>query len=609
MEAEHSITRLLIGLWRHITPRRRGQFGLLLILMVIATFAEILSIGAVLPFLGVLTAPARVLEHPVAKPVFHALGLIQPEQLLLPLTVVFSVAALVAGAMRLLLLWASTRLSFAAGADLSISIYRRTLYQLYAVHCNRNSSEVINGISSKTIGVIYAILVPILLLISSCFMLIAILFALLAIEPVIALAAFGGFGLIYVCIAQLTRKQLLTDSQRIALESSNVIKALQEGLGGIRDILIDGSQATFCQIYRNADLPLRRAQGNNQFVSSSPRYGMEALGMILIAVLAYVLARQTDGIAKVVPVLGALALGAQRLLPVLQTAYSSWTTILGGEASLRDTLELLDQPLPEYADQPPAKPLPFEHDIRLRQLSFRYHPEAPCILSRLDLTIAKGSRIGFIGATGSGKSTLLDIVMGLLEPSGGTLEVDGQVIASSNHRSWQAHIAHVPQAIFLIDSSVEENIAFGMPRERIDSERVRLAARQAQIADIIESWPEGYQTRVGERGIRLSGGQRQRIGIARALYKQAAVIIFDEATSALDNETEEAVMQAIEGLSSDLTLLIIAHRLTTLRNCTQVVELGEGGIRRMGSYRDIVTDPAPVPGQGEMNQQHIGMQT
>lgn len=592
MQPTQPIVQLLIRLWHHISPRRRGQFGLLFVLMILASFAEILSIGAVLPFLGVLTAPGRVFEHPAAQPFIQALGLNTPDQLLLPLTIAFGLAALMAGAMRLLLLWASTRLSFATGADLSISIYRRTLYQPYSVHVARNSSEVINGISTKANGVIYSIIVPALTLVSASVMLSAILIALLSVDPVIALAAFGGFGVIYAFIIRLTRNRLLLDSQRIARESTHVIKSLQEGLGGIRDVLIDGSQAAYCQIYRNADHPLRRAQGNNLFISQSPRYGMEALGMLLIAALAYTLAQQSDGIAKAIPVLGALALGAQRLLPVLQQAYAAWSSIQGGQASLQDTLELLDQPLPDYADQPAAKPLPFRQHISLNQLSFRYSPQTPWVLKNLDLNIAKGSRAGFIGTTGSGKSTLLDIVMGLLQPTEGTLEIDGQPITMGNHRAWQAHIAHVPQAIFLADSTIEENIAFGVPNTQINHERVRQAARQAQIADIIETWPKQYQTFVGERGIRLSGGQRQRIGIARALYKQADVIIFDEATSALDNETEQAVMQAIEGLSEDLTILIIAHRLTTLKNCTQIVELGDGGIKRTGTYQEIVTKSA-----------------
>ena len=584
--------------------------------MVAASFAEILSIGAVLPFLAVLTAPEKIINHPTTQSLIHTFGyttlnsstqhsalsplgpqhsalsthnILSTQDILLIVTIAFGLAALISGAMRLLLLWASTRLSFATGADLSISIYRRTLYQPYAIHVGRNSSEVISGISSKANGVIYGIIVPLLTLISSSIMLSAILIALLSVDPIIALSAFGGFGLIYAVIIKLTQKQQVTNSQCMARESTQVIKSLQEGLGGIRDVLIDGSQAAYCQIYRNADQPLRRAQGSSAFIGASPRYGIEALGMMLIAVLAYVLARQPDGIAKAIPILGALALGAQRLLPVLQLAYGSWSSIQGGQTGLYDTLELLDQSLPDYVDQPPATPMQFQNRITLKNLSFRYTPQTSVVLKNLDLNIKKGTTIGFIGITGSGKSTLLDIIMGLLSPAEGTLEIDAEPITSDNNRAWQAHIAHVPQAIFLADSTIEENIAFGLPKNKIDHERVKEAAKKAQIADIIETWPKKYKTFVGERGIRLSGGQRQRIGIARALYKQANVIIFDEATSALDNDTEQAVMQAIESLGNELTILIIAHRLTTLKNCTQIVELADGGIKRTGTYHEIVS--------------------
>jgi ATP-binding cassette subfamily B protein len=488
--------------------------------------------------------------------------------------------------MRLLLLWASTRLSYAAGADLSTSIYRRTLYQPYAVHVARNSSEIISGISSKTGNAIYTMHM-VLNLMSSGVMLIAILFTLLSVDPLIALAAFGGFGLIYAVIIKLTRKQLLINSQIIARESTSVVMSLQEGLGGIRDVLIDGSQAIYCRIYRDSDIPLRQAQGSNSFINSSPRFGMEALGMLLIAFLAYTLAQQEDGIAKVIPILGALALGAQRLLPVLQQAYSSWSSIQGGRQSLQDALELLDQPLPHYAEQTDVKVIPFNEQIWLKNISFRYSDNSDWVLKDIDLKITKGGRYGFIGPTGCGKSTLLDIVMGLLQPSEGVLEIDGGAITQSNFRSWQAHIAHVPQTIFLSDSSIAENIAFGIPKNQIDLVRVKQVARQAQISEIIESWPKQYDTFVGERGIRLSGGQRQRIGIARALYKQADVIILDEATSALDSNTELAVMEAIEGLDREITLLIIAHRLSTLKNCTEIVIMGDSGVKRTCNYEDI----------------------
>lgn len=588
MQVPQSIVTLLGRLWRHLSQRRHRQFGLLLLLMVMASFAEILSIGAVLPFLAVFSAPDRLYSHPVLQPVIEVLGLTAPDQLVLPLTIAFGIAALMSGALRLLLLWLSTRFSFATGADLSIAIYRRTLYQPYAVHVSRNSSEVINGIARKADGVIYGIIGPSLTVISSGMLLVAILVALLYVDPFISLTAFVGFGVIYGSIIRITRTRKIRNSQCIARESTQVIKSLQEGLGGIRDVLIDGSQSVYCDIYRSADIALRHAQGSNLFISQGPRYAVEALGMVLIAGLAFTLSQQEGGVTRAIPVLGALALGAQRMLPVMQQAYAAWSSIVGGQASLADTLVLLDQPLPAYADCPQGEAIPFRHGIRFNQLGFRYSQETQWILKNVSLEIPKGARVGFIGSTGSGKSTLLDIVMGLLQPTEGEFAVDEQRITKDNKRAWQAHIAHVPQTIFLADTSIEENIAFGQPIDRINHEQVRQAAHSAQISDIIEAWPEGYRTFVGERGIRLSGGQRQRIGIARALYKQADVIVFDEATSALDNATEQAVMESIEGLGGELTILIIAHRLTTLRNCTLIVELGDAGIQRVGSYQDIV---------------------
>jgi len=367
-----------------------------------------------------------------------------------------------------------------------------------------------------------------------------------------------------------------------------MIKSLQEGLGGIRDVLIDGTQQFYCKLYRNADLPLRRASGNNQFIGGSPRYAMEAIGMTLIAGLAYVMTQQEDGMVAAIPVLGALALGAQRLLPALQQAYGAYSTIKGSKSSFEDVLNLLDQPLPEYSGQPLPGPIPFVEEIKLNNLNFRYTEDSPWVLKNISLSLKKGSRIGFMGVTGSGKSTLIDIIMGLLPATEGELIIDNQIINTQNRRAWQAHIAHVPQNIYLSDSTIEENIAFGIEKEKIDHQRVKNAAQHAQIAHLIEQWKDGYQTFVGERGIRLSGGQRQRIGIARALYKQANVLIFDEATSALDNETEQAVMDAIEDLGKEITVLIIAHRLTTLKGCDKIVKLDKNHTIHILTYEEMM---------------------
>jgi ATP-binding cassette subfamily B protein len=586
------IYSLLKRLWLHLSPRRRVHFVLLLLLIILASLAEILSIGAILPFLAVLSDPTKVFHHPAAKYFIDALGIISPNQLLLPLTISFGLAAILAGFVRLLLAWVTTRLSFAAGADLSYSIYCRTLYQSYSVHVSRNSSEVITGVVSKASAVIYSVIGPVLSLLSSLIILIAIVGILIFINPIISVIAFLGFGVIYYSIISLTRTRKLKNSKIIARESTQVVKIVQEGLGGIRDILIDGSQYYYCQLYQSADQPLRIAQGSNQFIAQAPRYFVEALGVVLIASLAYAMAERDGGITSALPVFGSLALGAQRMLPSMQLAYASWSSIQGGQVSLKDTLDLLDQPLPEMIDRQEHLPLDFYHEININNLCFRYTSCGPWILKNINLSISKGDRIGFIGATGSGKSTLLDIVMGLLNPTAGVIKVDNNFINHVNQKSWQSNIAHVPQTIFLMDSTIEENIAFGQPKNQIDRTRVIQAAKQAQIADVIEMWPEQYETFVGERGVRLSGGQRQRIGIARALYKNADIIIFDEATSALDNQTELAVMEAIGELKKDVTVLIIAHRLSTLKNCKKIVELADGCIRRIGSFDDIVTADA-----------------
>ena len=584
----NSNKQIISSLWRHLSKRRKKQFSILLILMVVASISELISVGAVVPFLGILIAPEQVYQNALVQPVIQVLEISEPNQLILPLTILFIIAALTAGIIRLTLLYATTRLSYATGADISINIYRRTLYQEYAVHVALNSSKVINGIINKTNIVISSILTPILMLMSSIILLIGIMVALFYIDIVVALTALIGFSFLYGMVIYYTRKQLKENSQCIADQSTMMIKSLQEGLGGIRDVLIDGTQQFYLQLYRNADLPLRRASGNNQFISGSPRYAMEAIGMVLIAILAYFMTQQKNGMAASIPVLGALALGAQRLLPVLQQAYSSYSLIKGSKSSFVDVLNLLDQPLPEYLDQPITKPIPFTKEIKLNNLNFRYTDDSPWVLKNVNLSLKKGCHIGFMGVTGSGKSTLLDIIMGLLPGTNGELLIDQLPINNQNRRAWQAHIAHVPQNIYLSDGTIEENIAFGIENEEIDHQRVRKAAQQAQIAELIEQWKDGYQTIVGERGVRLSGGQRQRIGVARALYKKASVLIFDEATSALDNETEQAVMDAIEGLDKELTILTIAHRLTTLKSCDKIVKLDKNNVINILSYKEVL---------------------
>ena len=417
---------------------------------------------------------------------------------------------------------------------------------------------------------------------------IGVIGALIAINPIVTIFTILGFGTLYSGVIFFTSIPLKKNSISIAYESNNMIKSLQEGLGGIRDVIIDGSQEFYCNLYQSADLPYRRSLGTTAFIGESPRYIMEGLGMTVIAVLAYVMSQSSSPIQSAIPVLGAFALGAQRLLPAMQQIYRSFSAIKSSKVSFEDVLNLLDQPLPAYLDKPNPKPIKFTKSIKIKNLSFRYSKESPEVLSHVNLNLVKGSRVGFVGANGSGKSTLLDIIMGILEPTMGILAIDDKEINNINKRSWQAHIAHVPQNIFLSDSPIANNIAFGVAEEQIDMELVKKAAKKAHIAELIEKMPNKYQTYVGEQGVRLSGGQRQRMGIARALYKKSDVLIFDEATSALDSETEKTVMNSIRSLDSDLTVLIIAHRLTTLSNCDMVVKLDNNHSLSIGSYQEMV---------------------
>lgn len=577
-----------MALWGYLSRQHKKQFLLIFILMIISSLAEIISVGAIFPFLGVLTAPEHIYSHSLMQPVIKILGITSSEQLFLPLVISFVISVVVAGVLRVFLLYVINRFEQLIGTEFSAHIYRRTLYQDYATHIGHNSSEIISSIISKVNIVIKGVIIPVLELLSSSLSLFGIMFILVFIDYKIALVSFGIFGAIYWILYSFLHKKIIINSQYISSGSTNTIKALQEGLGGIRDILIDSNQEFYCKLFIQADTPYRRAISDNNFISYAPRFVIETLGLVLISGLAYYLSQQKDGISVAIPMLGLLAMAAQRLMPAIQKIYSSVTSIKGSYYSVKDILYLLDQPISSYIDQQQLSIVPFKKDIKLDNVWFRYNKKTPWILEEVNLTFNKGSRIGFVGETGRGKSTLLDLVMGLLSPTKGHLKIDSKIVSMNNIRLWQSHIAHVPQNIYLSDGTIEENIAFGIPADKIDAESVKKVAELANISKFIDSCAQGYKTFVGERGVRLSGGQRQRIGIARALYKSADVLIFDEATNALDVETESAIMESIEKLGKNLTIFIITHRVATLKACDLIVELDKDCTINIKKYQDIV---------------------
>ena len=586
---ETPVVNNIIFLWKYLGEKRRYQFILLLILMIVSVFAEVISIGSVVPFLSALTNPEVLMQLDWFQPIIHMLDIKSTNELLLPLTLGFVGASIFAAGIRILLLWVNTHLSASMGIQLRSEVYARTLYQPYAFHIANNSSQLISMVTEKVGLTILSGIMHVLMLVSAAITSLAIIATLILINPMVALLTFLILGGGYILMGYLVRKHIKSNGDIIAKNQPDAVKCMQEGLGGIRDIILDSNQNIFIQLYTKVAKNIQLAGMKNAFLGGLPKSLLEVLSIILIAILAYSMQVGGNQEEQVLPILGALALGAQRLLPALQQIYFSWSMINGNQKIIAEVVTQLKQSTPQtIIDEKPTNILNFHHNIVLENVGFKYQNSDIHVLEDINLDIQKGSRIGFIGTTGSGKSTLLDIMMGLLLPSHGQFKIDGVKIDKNNISNWQSNIAHVPQSIFLSDASMAENIAFGVEIDNIDMSKVKKVSELACLDTFIEELPNGYQTSVGERGVQLSGGQRQRIGIARALYKQANVIILDEATSALDDITELNIMQNIDSLEESTTVLMIAHRVTTLKGCTQIYRLDKGTIVEYGSYEEII---------------------
>jgi ATP-binding cassette subfamily B protein len=569
-----------------LSSKRRWQIVGVFAIMLMGGVAELFTLAAVIPLLTVLAGQADHAGHSKAAQLLGSAG-VQISHLSLPLlAVLFCGAAQCAAAIRILLAWSSQKLVFRIGYDLGVSLYARVLHQPYAFHVQTNSSRTISDVAGIQ-RILTGTMIPLMLGASSFVISLFILGGLLLISFKAAMIAFVGIGGLYLGVSFWSRPRLRRNAAFIKASNRDRVKTVQEGLGGIRDVLLDNSQAVYVKKFSRIDQQLRDAQASNALIAVTPRFVVEAIGMMVIVGLALMLTAE-GSIQSSLPVLAALALGAQRLLPLLQNTYNGWTTVTGSEAVLLSIVELLQLPVAERFDRAPAEALNLEHDIRLDHLSFRYNPDEPEVLSEIDIAIPRGTFVGLVGESGAGKSTLVDLLMGFLRPNRGSIVVDGVGLNEDNILSWQRQIAHVPQHIFLCDGSIVENVAFGVPARNIDLERVRDACRRAELHDFVSTLPAGYETIVGERGVRLSGGQRQRVGLARALYKHASVLILDEATSALDDATEASVIDAVHRLGSEYTVLMIAHRVTTLQRCDIIYRLEHGRISEQGTFDEVL---------------------
>tara|TARA_B100000700_G_scaffold170612_1_gene188447 strand:- start:401 stop:2098 length:1698 start_codon:yes stop_codon:yes gene_type:complete len=558
--------------------------------MVISSATEVLSLAAVLPFLLVLANPNSLWERPLIQQISLSIGINNSEQLLLPITIIFASFSILSGIVRVFNLWLNGQVAAIICADLSFEVYRKTLFQPYTTHLNRSTSYML-AVITNDVGRLSSLITSLLLLISSSITILSLMVTLIAINWVTSISAGLIITITYLITLKINNKSLIRNGIIQQNLSRSLIKSMQEGLGAIRDVLLDSSQAFYLKLYTSSDRPMRRVSAQSDFLTSYPKLVLEPLGMVIIASIGFILAKR-GGITEALPMIGALALGAQKLLPLAQKVYEGLAGISSAKESMGIVLFLLDQKIPDSHILNRAEAYNWEEKISFKDVSFKYSENESSVLENLNLIIHKGERIGLIGSTGSGKSTTLDLLIGLLMPTTGNIFIDNESLHNLKKprllSSWRALIAHVPQNIFLADCSIAENIAFGISKDLIDIDQVKKAAKKAQISSYIESTPNKYDTFVGEQGIRLSGGQRQRIGIARALYKDAKLLVFDEATSALDNNTEKAIMDSIESLDRDITILIIAHRLTTVERCDRVIYIKNGKVEKDGPPEKIL---------------------
>ena len=562
------------ALFLHIEFKRKIQLLFLLATTIFSAVLEMITIASVVPFLKIVTS------QNFEKELIYILKFTTVENKIEAVIVsgsFFACMYLLNSLLRVFLIYITTKLSEVIGAEFGLKIYKTKLNQSYIEHINQNSINLISVITQK-IQELNKVLLSVINFISGSVIFLCIAAVLIWINPKIVLIVLFLFGFLYLIIALLIKKTITQSSHIVNELQNNIIKNLQNALGAIRDIILDNSQKFYLKAFIKMSLLKARKQTIAIFLLNSPKYVLEGFGAALfVLILIFSSNTELDSVdfSNTLATLGALVIGSLRIIPLLNTLYWNFANIKNYSYQVDEILTILNTDLAKQEKNSLflKRDITFENAISLRNLSFSYSKNKTIILNKINLEIRRGSRIGIVGKTGEGKSTFLDLLMGLLEPDEGNIYIDETKLSKETIRSWQSKIAHVPQKIFLSDSSFLENIAFGEDLENIDLKRVELVSKKTQIHDVIMKCDMQYEEKVGERGVKLSGGQIQRIALARALYKKAEIIIFDEATNSLDEETEKLIMEELSKLDKNLTIIIVAHRLKTLKNCDQIFEI------------------------------------
>lgn len=588
-----TVSKLLVLL----DTRDRAAASVVMASLILVALLEVVGIASIMPFMAVVMDPAIIHTNRFLERAFQELGFQSDRSYLIALGLLVLGLLLFGNVIKAASMWITLRFHNGLYYKLARRLLSRYMSLPYTFFLNRNSAELSKNILGEVQTVIVGVLDPLTKAISSLLVCAAILALLIIVDPLVAMAIALVLGGCYVSVYTLARRKLQVIGHQQVEANAQKFKWAGESLSGIKDLKVLGREHTFLQRF---SLHAESHAHNNVtagLIASLPRFALEgvAFGGILLVVIYFV--ARGEGISHMVPLLALYAFAGYRLMPSLQELFTAFARLRFSAAGLdvvyRDlTLASGESRDHEQQLQPaPWAPLPFKKHLELRDVSFKYDGTFEPALRQLNLRITPNTSIGLVGPTGCGKSTTVDLILGLISPSAGAIMVDDTPITTVNMRQWQQNVGYVPQTIYISDDTIARNIAFGVPDGEIDMVRVRKAAQLAKLAEFVENeLPERYDTAIGERGVRLSGGQRQRIGIARALYRDPPVLIMDEATSALDGITEEHIMDAVRTLSGKKTIILIAHRLTTVRDCDVIYLLEHGAIVSHGTFNELMRD-------------------
>lgn len=576
-------------LWQLLNPKERRQAILLLGLILLMGIAQMGGVASIMPFMSVVADPDVINTNPYLGAVYEYLRFEDQRSFLIVLAFAVLSALVLSIAIKAVTTYAIVRFSQMRIYGLSRKVMAGYLSQPYEWFLDRHSADLGKTILSESEQVIRDALSPAINIIAEGAVVMALIVLLILVDPMLAMVVAVGIGGAYAAIYVFLRGYLNRIGTQRVQANHRRFEAVQEAFGSIKDVKVTGLEGRLLSRFDSPARAFAETQAKQAVANQMPRFALEAIAFGgLLAVMIYLLALP-GGLQQALPILALYAFAAYRLMPAMQNFYGQLVQMRFATYALENLHRELSQAPGGHLPKDRAKPMGLQQEIRLERIQYTYPKATRPAITDLNLVIPARTTVGLVGQTGSGKTTTVDLILGLLQPQSGRLIVDGQTIDQGNLRAWQSSIGYVPQSIYLSDDTVAANIAFGEHPDAIDEQAVEQAARMACLHEfVVNELPQGYQTTVGERGVRLSGGQRQRIGIARALYHKPDLLVLDEATSALDNLTEQAVMDAVNHLHQQITIIMIAHRLTTVRDCGRILLLDHGELVGQGTYQELL---------------------